>query len=203
MKFVISMILFVVLLSSTTVIHSSSNLIEQRVTGSLTLVASPKLNLNSSSPFDKVELPNVTIPFNVADIAGRKQLRSTFQWAGKTNRGFAVDWQLSGPGEAFADWTSNPSKFSFDLPFIFTAAGKRIPLRLRFTAGPHTDAFGSVQGYARKTSDISADLLLHAPVTFFFNWKDLLPNGENKDEEFVGRATFRGQLNAINGSKLF
>ena len=185
--------------------HSTSNpnLIEQRLTGSLKLQANPRSLVNEPAPFDFVNLPGITIPFNVAPIAGRNQLRSTFQWAGKTNRGLDVDWQLSGPGEAVADWNANPPTFTFDLPFIFNCTGKRLPVRLKFTAGSQTDSFGTVQGFARKTSDTSAELLLHAPVSFFFNWKDLTPTGENKDEEWLGRVTFSGRLDAINGSKLF
>jgi hypothetical protein len=193
--------LFLTIVVIGTIVLEAAPVIEQQVRGSLTLIASPKANVNPSSPFDQVVLPNVVIPFNVAEIGGTNQLRSTFQWAGKTKNGFSVDWQLAGPGEGAANW--NAGTFSFELPFIFNCAGKRLPLRLKFTSGQHTDAFGSVQGFARKVSDTSADLLLHAPASFFFNWKDLLPTGENKNEEFVGRVTFRGQLVAINDSKLF
>ena len=204
MKAVKFLAVLVLLLAFWTISQSNPNVAEQRLTGSLRLQASPKSAINPSQPFDYLELPGVTIPFNAASVAGgRTQLRSTFQWAGKTNKGFSVDWQLAGPGEAFVNWNANPAQFSFELPFIFNCSGKRLPVRLKFTAGPHTDAFGSVQGFARKTSDTSAELLLHAPASFFFNWKDLLPTGENRDEEFVGRVTFRGTLNAINGSKLF
>jgi len=183
--------------------RSNSNVIEQQLNGSLKLIASPKGNVNPSAPFDYLNLQNITIPFNIAPLAGRNQLRSTFQWAGKTHLGFAVDWQLAGPGEAIADWNANPPVFTFDLPFIFNCTGKRLPVRLKFTAGSQSDVFGSTQGYARKISDTSADLLLNAPASFFFNWKDLSPNGENRQEEFVGRATFTGKINAVNGSKLF
>jgi hypothetical protein len=190
--------LAVITLTIIATLSQAKPVVDHEVRGQLTLIASPKANVNPSSPFDQVVLPNVVIPFTVTETG---QLRSTFQWSGKTRNGFSVDWQLAGPGAATANW--NAGTFTFDLPFIFNCAGKRLPLRLKFTSGQHTDSFGSVQGFARKVSDTTADLLLHAPASFFFNWKDLLPNGENKDEEFVGRVTFRGQLVAVNGNKLF
>jgi hypothetical protein len=171
--------------------------VSHEVRGQLTLIASPKATVNPSLPFDQVELANIVIPLTVSESG---QLRSTFQWSGKSRNGFSVDWHLTGPGTVSANW--NAGTFSFDLPFLFNGAGKRFPIRLKFTSGQQTDSFGTVQGFARKVSDTTADLLLHAPTSCLLNWKDLLPNGQNKDEEFVGRVTFRGQLVAVNGNKL-
>jgi hypothetical protein len=172
--------------------------VDHEVRGQLTLITSPKSTLNPSAPFDQVDLTNIVIPFTVAQGG---QLRSVFQWSGKSRNGFSVDWHLAGPGTATADWKAGI--FSFDLPFIFNGAGQRFPIRLKFTSGPQTDSFGTVQGFARKISDTTADLLLHAPTRCTLNWKNLLPTGQNKEEEFVGRVTFRGQIVAVNGNKLF
>ena len=201
-SFGIWILTFLVFLSSS-VLHSGEPIIEQQLNGSLKLIASPKSDVNLASPFNAVVVQNVVIPFNIAKVAGRNQLRSTFQWAGKATRGQNVDWSLAGPGEAFADWNATPPKFTFDLPFILNTNGTRLPLRLRFTSQPGSDAFGPTQGSARKLSETSADLVLFASTAFFFNTKDLFPDGENRRVEYVGRVTFTGRLNAINGSKLF
>ena len=197
------LILTCLVILSSSFLHSNPPVIEQQLSGSLKLITSPKSDVNLASPFNEVLVQNVVIPFNVAKLAGRNQLRSTFQWAGKATRGQNVDWSLSGPGEAFADWNAIPPKFSFDLPFIFNINGIRLPLRLRFTSEPGNDAFGPTRGSARKLSETSADLVLVASTTFFFNTKDLFPDGDNQRVEFVGRVTFTGKLNAINGNKLF
>ncbi len=191
----------VILFSS--VLHSDPPIIEQQLSGSLKLITSPKSDVNLASPFNEIVVQNVVIPFNVAKLAGRNQLRSTFQWAGKATRGQNVDWSLSGPGEAFADWNAVPPKFTFDLPFILNTNGIKLPLRLRFTSESGNDAFGPTRGSVRKLSETSADLVLFASTTFFFNTKDLFPDGDNQRVEFVGRVTFTGKLNAINGNKLF
>ena len=181
-------------------LQAQAGLIDQQLTGKLKLVFAPKGNVNISSPFDQVEL-NVVIPFNIANVGKTKQLRSTFRWAGKTKKGAAVDWSLAGPGEAVSDWNATPTKFSFDLPFIFAANGVRTPLRLHFTSGSGSDAFGGFSGSARKISDTQADLVLNASTEFVYNLKDL--GLENLRQVFVGHVTFTGKLNAINGSKLF
>ena len=203
MKSLRTWILTGLVILSSSFLHSNPPVIEQQLSGSLKLITSPKSSPNLAAPFNEVVVQNVVIPFNVAKIAGRNQLRSTFQWAGKATRGQNVDWSLSGPGEAFADWNAVPPKFTFDLPFIFNTNGIRLPLRLRFTSEPGSDAFGPTQGSARKLSDTSADLVLVASTTFIFNTKDLFPDGDNQRVEFVGRVTFTGKLNAINGNKLF
>ena len=172
--------------------------VTHEVRGRLTLITSPKVNVNPSAPVDVVEIPNVVIPFTIAQGG---QLRSVFQWSGKSRNGINVDWHLAGPGTAAANWSAGT--FSFDLPFIFNGGGKRFPIKLKFTSASQTDAFGTVQGFARKSNDTTAELLLHAPSSCFLNWKDLLPTGQNKEEEFVGRVTFQGQLVAVNGNKLF
>lgn len=172
-----------------------------QLVGALKLVASPKSNVNLAAPFDLLEAPNVTLPFDIALLGGKNRLSSTFEWSGKTKVGLGASWGLAGPGEATADWDAG--KLVLDLPLVLNCNGVRVPLQARFTSEAGSDAFGSTSGSVRKLSDSSAEVHLVASVTFFFNWKDVLPNGENKREEFVTRISFDGRLEALNGGKLF
>jgi hypothetical protein len=165
----------------------------------LTIVAAQKGKANAADPLDSLDLPSVKIPFDVQ----QKQVSSNFAWSGRTKKGRAVSWQLSGPGSVNSELASG--KLELDLPFTLTVDGKKFPVRVKFTTESVSDSLGSASGRrATLQGPLAQSVELVAGSEFTAARKDLdAKSTEPGQQSIVVRVQAKGQIRALEGTSLF